>query len=75
MTNAARQFGDDDSLRMWPLPSPGEGRCLIQAFLRIERPDLREEILKFVTEVLKVQDEGSQQRARPKGYSELWPLH
>jgi hypothetical protein len=42
--------------------SPEEGRRLIQAFLRIERPDLREEIFKFVTEMLRAQDEGTNQQ-------------
>ena len=64
------QFGKDDTVRRYggdrqvdrarktSLPSPEEGRRLIQAFLRIERPDLREEIFKFVTEMLRIQDEG-----------------
>ena len=52
MTIAALQFGDGDTLRKSSLPSPEEGRCLIQAFLRIERPVLREEIIKFVTEAV-----------------------
>jgi hypothetical protein len=42
--------------------SPEEGRRLIQAFLRIERPDLREEIFKFVTEMLRAQGEGASQQ-------------
>jgi hypothetical protein len=62
------QFGKDDTLRRYggdrqvdrvrktSLPSPEEGRRLIQAFVRIERPDLREEILNFVTEMLGVQN-------------------
>jgi hypothetical protein len=39
-------------------PLPEEGHRLIQAFFRIERPDLRERIFNFVIEMLKSQDEG-----------------
>ena len=39
-------------------PSPEEGLRLIRDFLRVKRSDLREEIFKFVVEILRVQDEG-----------------
>jgi hypothetical protein len=39
-------------------PSPEEGLRLMQAFLRIKRSDLRAQIINFVAEILKVQDEG-----------------
>ncbi len=42
--------------------SPEEGRRLVQAFLRIERADLREEVLKFVTEMLMAQEKRAGQR-------------
>jgi hypothetical protein len=35
------------------------GHRLIRAFLRIERADLREEIFKFVTEMLRAQEKGA----------------
>jgi hypothetical protein len=38
-------------------PSPEEGRRLIRDFLRVERPDLREEIFKFVAKILRMQEE------------------
>jgi hypothetical protein len=41
--------------------SPEESHRLIQAFLRIERADLREEIFKFVTEMLRAQEKYSSQ--------------
>jgi hypothetical protein len=37
--------------------SPEEGRRLMQAFLHIQREDLREEVLKFVSELLRIQEE------------------
>jgi hypothetical protein len=40
------------------LPSPEEGCRLIRDFLRVAKPDLREKIFNFVTEMLRVQDEG-----------------
>ncbi len=40
-----------------PPASPEEGLRLVQDFQRIERGDLRKEILTYVTEVLRVQDE------------------
>lgn len=39
-------------------PSPEEGHRLIQDFLRVKRADLREDVFKFVAEILRVQDEG-----------------
>jgi hypothetical protein len=42
--------------------SPEEGHRLIQAFLRIERADLREEVFHFVTEMLRAQEERAGQR-------------
>ncbi len=39
-------------------PSPEEGLRLMQAFLRVRRPDLRAQIINFVADILKVQDEG-----------------
>jgi hypothetical protein len=39
-------------------PSPEEGLRLMQAFLRVKRSDLRAQIINFVAEILKVQDEG-----------------
>jgi hypothetical protein len=41
-------------------PSPEEGRRLIRDFLRVERPDLREEIFKFVAKILRMQEEDKQ---------------
>ena len=38
-------------------PSPEEGHRLIRDFLRVKRSDLREEMFKFVAEILRVQDE------------------
>ena len=48
---------DRQSDRPWR-PSPEDGHRLIQAFVRIERPDLREKIFNFITEMLKAQVEG-----------------
>jgi hypothetical protein len=60
----SRQSGKDDTVhamamadKLISLPSPEEGRRLIQAFLAIKKPDLREEIFNFVTAMLKVQEE------------------
>ena len=39
-------------------PSPEEGHRLMRDFLRVKRSDLREEIFKFVAEILRVQDKG-----------------
>ena len=39
-------------------PSPEEGHRLIQDFLRIKRADLRDDVFKFLSEILRVQDEG-----------------
>ena len=41
-------------------PLPEEGRRLIRDFLRVERPDLREEIFKFVAKILRMQEEDKQ---------------
>jgi hypothetical protein len=38
-------------------PSPEEGRRLIRDFLRVQRPELREEIFNFVAKILKIQEE------------------
>lgn len=38
------------------LPSPEEGLRLVQAFLRVERTNLREEIFKFIEQTLRRQD-------------------
>ena len=38
-------------------PSPEEGHRLIRDFLRVERPDLREEIFNFVAKILRMQEE------------------
>jgi hypothetical protein len=37
-------------------PSPEEGHRLILDFLRIERADLRQEVFRFVAEMLRVQE-------------------
>lgn len=37
-------------------PSPEQGRRLIEAFLRIQREDLREEVFKHLSELLRVQE-------------------
>lgn len=42
-------------------PSPEEGHRLIRDFLRLERADLRQEIFRFVAEMLRVQDAGQRQ--------------
>jgi hypothetical protein len=42
--------------------SAEEGDRLIRAFLRIERADLREEVFKFVTEMLRAQEKRDGQR-------------
>ena len=42
--------------------SPEEGRRLIEAFVRIEQADRREEIFKFVTEMLRAQEKGASQQ-------------
>jgi hypothetical protein len=47
-----RDLGQGDSARKVS-SSPEEGHRLIQAFLRIERADLREEVFQFVTEMLR----------------------
>ena len=40
--------------------SPEEGRRLIEAFVRIEEANRRDKIYKFVTEMLRAQEKGSQ---------------
>ena len=59
--DTVRRYGGDrqvDRARKSSMPSPEEGRRLFQAFVSIERPDLRKEIFNFVTEMLRVQNEG-----------------
>ena len=68
----SRQFGEDDTVRRYDgdrqvdraressLPSPEQVRRMIQAFVGIERPDLREKIYKSVTEILGVRDASQQ---------------
>ena len=56
-----RDLGQGDSARKVS-SSPEEGHRLIQAFLRIERAYLREEVFQFVTEMLRAQEERAGQR-------------
>ena len=47
---------DGEAKRNSNIASPEEGWRLVQAFLRVERADLREEILDFVERIVRRQD-------------------